>query len=342
MWKPVYLTFIFLSVFQTMVLGQPKVIHGIVRDKSTDERIPFAAVQFIGTTTGATTNANGEYTFRLNDFPSDTLLARVIGYTIIRKAIDPKADSQTIDFDLVRREYALNAFVIHAGVNPALIILKKIIKHKPENDPNRLSSYKYKVYNKLEVDLDNINRQKFSNSKLLKPFAFIFNNMDTTSEDRPFLPVFLTETISNYYYQKQPKKDKEVILASRTSGIKNRSFTQFLGTMYQNVNIYDNFVPVFDKKFVSPISNFATAYYRYKLVDTQYIDNRRCFHITFEPRRKGENDFFGDFWVNDTTFAIQKMNMQVATEANLNFVHRVSLVQEYKPLGDTLWFLVKD
>lgn len=342
MWRPIYLIFILFTLPVVPILAQSKVIHGVVRDKNTDERIPFAAVQFIGTAEGTTTGANGEYTFRLNDFPGDSLLVHVIGYGITHKAVDLRADSQTIDFDLVRKQYTLSEFVIHAGVNPALILLKKIIKHKPQNDPNRLSSYKYKVYNKLEVDLDNINREKFAHSKLLKPFAFIFNNMDTTSEDQPFLPVFLTETLSNYYYQKQPKKNKEVILASRTSGIKNKSFTQFLGTMYQNINVYDNFIPVFDKQFVSPISNVATAYYKYNLVDTQYIDNRRCFHVTFEPRRKGENDFFGDFWVNDTTFAIQKMNMQVVPEANINFVHRVSLVQEYKPLGDTLWFLVKD
>jgi len=99
---------------------------------------------------------------------------------------------------------------------------------------------------------------------------------------------------------------------------------------------------VFDKKFASPISDFATVYYDYKIVDTQFIDHRKCFHVTFEPKRKGENTFFGDFWVNDTTFAIQKMNMQVSNSANINFVGRVSLVQEYTPLNDTLWFLTKD
>lgn len=342
MWRTLYLACLFLTASVVLARGQLKTIHGVVRDKTTDERIPFAAVQFIGTTVGATTNQNGEYSFQLNSLPGDSLLARVIGYETAHVAVRMDADSQTVNFELLRKEYGLNEFVIHAGVNPALIILKKIIKHKPQNDPSRLASYKYKVYNKLEVDLDNFNKDKFARSRLFKPFAFVFDNMDTTSEDGPFLPLFLTETLSDYYYQKQPKHTKEIIRASRTSGIKNRSFSQFLGTMYQNVNVYDNFIPVFDKKFVSPISNIATAYYNYQLVDTQYIDNRRCFHITFEPKRKAENDFFGDFWVNDTTFAIQKMNMQVVKDANLNFVHNVSLVQEYKPLGDTLWFLIKD
>lgn len=342
MWKPAYLLCVIFLLSLTHAVGQVKIIHGIVKDKNTDEPIPFAAVQFIGTDVGVTTNENGEYSFSLNTVPADSLLVHVIGYPILHKAVNLDVDSQRIDFELERQPYSLNEFTIHAGVNPALIILKKIIKHKPDNNPDRLSSYKYKVYNKLEVDLDHINEGKLMHSKLFKPFAFVFKNTDTTSEGMPFLPIFLTETLSDYYYQKQPKKQKEVITASRTSGIKNQSVTQFLGTMYQNVNVYDNFIPVFDQKFISPISDIATFYYRYKLVDTQYIDNHQCFHITFEPKRKGENDFFGDFWVADTTFAIQKMNMQAATEANLNFVHRVDLVQEFKPLGDTLWFLVKD
>lgn len=341
MWKPVYLIFL-LTACTLTAAAQSKIIHGTVKDKNTDERIPFAAVQFTGTGTGASTGENGEYTLTLDRIPGDSLSVRVIGYGPVSLAVDPNLDSQTVNFFLERTEYSLTEFVIHGGVNPALILLRKIIRHKPDNDPNRLASYRYKVYNKLEVDLDKLNKDKLSHTKLLKPFAFVLKNIDTTSGDMPFLPIFLTETLSDYYYQKQPKHQKEIIQASRTSGIENKSLTQFLGTMYQNINVYDNFIPVFNKKFVSPISNIATVYYDYKLVDTQYIDNRRCFHVTFKPKREGGNSFLGDFWVNDTTFAIQKMNMQVAGEANLNFVNRVSLVQEFKPLGDTLWFLVKD
>lgn len=340
MWKPVFAGLLMLNA--VTVAAQQKVIRGTVRDAHTEERIPFAAVQFTGTATGATTDAEGNYSFRLEDLPSDSLAARVIGYEPLQVAVDAARDTQTIDFNLSRREYSLQEFVIHAGVNPALILLKKIIRRKPFNNPDRLDNYKYEVYNKLEVDVDRINKQKFIRSPLFRPFAFIFDNIDSTSEKKPFLPLFLTETLSDYYYRRQPKKTKELIIASRTSGIDNKSITQFLGSMYQNVNVYDNFIPVFDKKFVSPISNVGAIYYNYNIADTQYIDNRKCFQVTFEPKRKGENTFFGDFWVNDSTFAIQKMTMQVDKSANINFVNRISLVQEFRPLGDTLWFLVKD
>ena len=72
---------------------------------------------------------------------------------------------------------------------------------------------RYEVYNKLELDLNNVNKEKLEKNFVLKPFNFILDYTDTTSEKKPFLPVYLTETISDYYYQKQPYKTREVIKA---------------------------------------------------------------------------------------------------------------------------------
>jgi hypothetical protein len=319
-----------------------KVIRGMVKDENTDERIPFASVIFPGTTTGTTANDSGEYLFLLPYLPGDSVSASTLGYASESRAVNRSLDSQTLNFSLSRTGYTLKAFTVNAGVNPALIILRKIIRNKPRNNNDKLDSYTYEVYNKLELDIDKINKDKLSRNPILKPFSFIFKEMDSTSEDKPFLPIFLTETISDYYFQKKPARTKEVIKASQRSGLNAINLTEYLGTMYQNINIYHNFLPVFDKSYISPISDIAAVYYDYRIVDTQYIDQRRCFHLTFTPKRKGENTFFGDFWVNDTTFAIQKMNMEVSPNANINFISRISLTEEFRPLNDSLWFLVKD
>jgi hypothetical protein len=112
--------------------------------------------------------------------------------------------------------------------------------------------------------------------------------------------------------------------------------------MEQNVDFYRNFIPVFDKKFVSPISDNGDDYYRYKVVDTQYVNARRLFHLIFTPKRKGQSTFEGDCWVHDTTFAIQKMNLRLSEDANINFVKELSLIQEFSLVNDSIWFLDKD
>ena len=45
--------------------------------------------------------------------------------------------------------------------------------------------------------------------------------------------------------------------------------------MDQVVNVYNNFIPVFDKQFVSPASDNGDYYYNYRVVDTQVIGNKR-------------------------------------------------------------------
>jgi len=62
----------------------------------------------------------------------------------------------------------------------------------------------------------------------------------------------------------------------------------------------------------------------------------------FTPKRKGESTFEGDCWVHDTTFAIQKMNLRLNKESNINFVNELSLIQEFGLIRDSTWFLIKD
>jgi hypothetical protein len=78
------------------------------------------------------------------------------------------------------------------------------------------------------------------------------------------------------------------------------------------------------------------------VVDTQFFNNHKFFHLVFVPKRRGENTFEGDCWVNDTTYAIQKMNLRLGKDANVNFIETISLIQEYQLINDSTWFLAKD
>ena len=77
-------------------------------------------------------------------------------------------------------------------------------------------------------------------------------------------------------------------------------------------------------------------------MDTQFIDRKKFYHLVFTPKRKGGDTFEGDCWVHDSSFAIQRMNLRLGKEANVNFVENLSLIQEYKLINDSVWFLAKD
>ena len=66
-----------------------------------------------------------------------------------------------------------------------------------------LTNFGYEAYNKLEVDIKNFNAGKAKKSILLKPFSFVFDNIDSLSEKEPFLPAYLLESVSDYSYQRE-------------------------------------------------------------------------------------------------------------------------------------------
>ncbi len=321
--------------------GQGKVIRGLVQDASSEEGIPFASVQFKNSTIGKLTDSSGSFTFYLGNWPSDTLEITCVGYQPFFVVIAKNRDSVDLSVMMERGTFNDGA-TVKIKVNKGLLVWRKIVEHKPENDRYRFDNFSYELYNKLELDLKNINFQKFGKFKPLKSVSDLINqNIDTTEGIR-YLPTYLTEAMSDYYFQKEPKKRREIIKAANLTGAKNESALKLLGGMDQVVNVYNNFIPVFDKQFVSPISDNGDYYYNYRVVDTQMVAGQRYYHLVFTPRRKGGDTFEGDCWVHVGSFAIQRMNLRLGEEANVNFVENLSLIQEYKRINDSTWFLSKD
>lgn len=314
----------------------------MVRDIHSDEAIPFATLQFNKSGFGKLTDSSGKFNFSLNKWLGDTLIITYAGFET--KKI--KLDTSLILIDLtilLERGKPVNEVLVKTKFNRGLMLWKKIVRNKNTNNPARFQNYSYELYNKLQVDINNFNREKYEKGSLPpKPLKFILNNIDTTTEEKPILPLYLTETISDFYYQSDPKKSKEIVKANKTLGIENQSFSKFLGGMYLNLNVYDNFISIFNLEFASPISDNGDYYYNYRVPDTQYIGGKRFFHLTFQPKRKGENTFLGDAWIEDSSFAIQKMNLLISPDANVNFIEKLSLVQEFQKIDQVTWFPVKN
>jgi len=333
---------IFAFVFALDASSQIKKINGVVRDKQSDEPIPFCSVVFKISGKGVLTDTAGRFSFESDKWSAnDTLRISSVGYNIVLIPTSIIKDSVFFTVKLEVQSFA-NEAVVKVKYNRALWFWKRIMKYKNIHDRTHWNNFSYEIYNKLELDLENLNTNKLSQNKLLKPLNFVLNYIDSTSEERPFLPAYLIETLSDYYYQKSPHKVKEVIKATKTNGIENESVIKQLGGMYQNIDVYSNFIPVFDKEFISPFNDNGSNYYNFKLLDTQYLNKKRLVHLRFTPKHKGQDVFEGDCWVHDTSFAIQKITLRPSMDANINYISGLSLIQEFKLVNDTTWFLYKD
>lgn len=320
--------------------SQTTKVRGKVTDASTGEAMPFVNVHFIGTKSGTSTAIDGTYTLETY-YVSDSLQASFIGYKAMSKAVRRDRD-QVINFELTPSSVEIEAAEVIATdeENPAHPIVRGILRNRDINNREKLEAYEYELYNKVEFDLNNIT-EEFRDRRIFRPFEFIFENLDSTQE-KVYLPIFMMESLSNFYYRKNPKTEKEIINATKVSGVENQSVSQFLGDMYQNVNIYDNNIIVFGKSFVSPISSLGFGFYKYYLMDSTFIENKWCYQIKFLPRRKQELTFEGDFWVNDTTYAIKEVDATIAEDANINWIYGLNVRQEYDEVEHEVWMLTKD
>jgi hypothetical protein len=338
--KSGFLFLLFLLAINHYMFSQKTVVSGKVTDDNTNEPIPFTNICFQHSPVGTISEMDGSF-FLSTMNATDTLLISSLGYEILRIAVH-KGQQQVINARLVPTSFAIEAVVVKPGENPAFRFLREISDHKKQNDPSRLQSYQYKAYTKLRLDMNNIN-QKMKDQRIWRDFGFVFDYMDSSELfNKNYLPLLISETVSKVYFSKNPPVNREVIEAFKVSGVENKTVSQFSGRMYQQVNIYDNFITFFDPGFISPIGDFGRLYYKYHLEDSTYIDNNWCYKITFKPKRKQERTFHGFFWVADTSFAIKKVQLRVSADVNLNLLKDMVVTYDYNRINDTTWFLTNE
>ncbi|KFF18493.1 DUF5686 and carboxypeptidase-like regulatory domain-containing protein [Flavobacterium hydatis] len=339
----ILLSLFFLFAFVDSIFAQTKV-SGVVLDKS-NQPIPFANVVFKGTNIGIVSNEDGRFYLESANTYTTIIIASA-GYSekeiTLEKAVN-------YNFKVVLNEAeSLNEVVIYTGKtskknNPALDILRKIWERKRKNGLYQFKQYQMEKYEKVEFDMNTID-SAFMKNKIFKGMEFIFKQVDTSKiTGKTYLPIFINESLYDVYGDNNIKKVKEIIKGSKTSGFNNnQQILSFVKDLYSEYNIYDNHLTFFDKSFTSPLSTTGIDVYNYVLKDSTFIDNKWCYNIVFYPRRKNELTFKGDFWVNDTTFAIKKINMAVTKSANINWVKDVYIEQEFDVVSDSIFLLTRD
>ncbi len=318
--------------------AQKTLVKGQVVDQSTKQTIPFVPVYFLGTKTGTTADVDGKF-FLETYYSSDTLVCVMVGYKPFKKKIQ-QGKSQELLIEMIPSG-SMEELVISADAeDPAIALIKKVLDNKKINNKDKLDAYEYEAYNKVEFDLNNI-KDELADKKILRSVEFIFDQIDTTAE-KNYLPIFMTESLSNFYYRREPKISKEIIKAAKVSGVENESINQFLGDMYQNFNIYQNDLNAFDKSFTSPVAAYCLGFYDYQIQDTVVIDGKYCFQVKFEPKRRQELLFEGTLWINDTTYAIKKVEAAITESANINWIKHFKVIQHFSEVEKEVWMMTGD
>lgn len=328
-----------LVIFPLIVFSQTTTVKGFVKDDK-GEPIPFARVRFVGTKIGDLTDSTGAY-FLQSYYATDSINVQFIGFQPqslkIKKDID-----QTVNVSMrIQSTDYKDVVVMISSESPAVTLHKKVIANKPINNKEKLDAYQYKLYNKIQLDLNNLG-DKFQQNGLVKRMDLVMNYLDSTNEGNTYLPVILTESLSDFYFKNQPKQKKEIVNATKITGIENVQVNQFLGDMYLDLNVYDNIYDLFNKSFISPLAPFARTYYQFVLEDSTFIGSDWCFKLRFEPKRSGDLAFTGEMWINDTTYAVKQIKASISPDANLNYIQNLYFEHFFEQVQNEVWMLTEE
>ncbi len=334
-----------MSVFAVISSWSQTRISGTVVDEN-ETPLPFVNVIFLNSSEGTTTTEKGAFYLKSESY-YDSVEFSYLGYQTLILPIN-KGSNLNLKVVLKEETESLGEVTIYQGKtsknnNPAIDILRKIWKNKRQNGVKKFDQYAFRKYEKLEFDLNTID-SALINSPIFNGMEFIFKDLDTNRiTGKTYLPVFLNEAVSKVYGDKKSGKIKEELLGNKNSGFSNNQLLiSSIKDIYSEIDIYENYLKFFDKSFISPLSTTGINNYNYVLADSSFIGDKWCYNIKYYPRRKGELTFKGDFWVNDTTWAIKKINLETAEDANVNWVKGVYVEQEFDVLNDSIFLMTKD
>ena len=332
--------FILLTAF---TFAQTKV-SGMVVDND-NQPVPYANVVFKETNEGVVTNEDGLFYIESQN-TYKIIVVSFAGFET-KEFVLPKAVNYDFKIKISDGE-KLQEVVIFSGKtskknNPALDILRKIWERKRKNGLRQFDQYQMDKYEKVEFDMNTID-SAFMKSKVFKGMEFIFKQVDTSKvTGKTYLPIFINEALSNVYGDNVKGKVKQILKANKNSGFNtNQQILAFIKDLYNEYDIYSNYLKFYDKSFTSPLSKTGIDVYNYVLRDSSFIDKKWCYNIVFYPRRKNELTFKGDFWVNDSTYAIKNINMAVTKSANINWVKDIYIEQEFEVVNDSVFLLTRD
>lgn len=325
-------------------LAQETVVRGKVTDANTGDPIPFVNVVFVNSTVGATTDFDGNFELKTSS-PTDTVLASYIGYKPKKKPV-VKGGTTIINFQLEEDVTKLTELVFLAGENPAFEILRNVVRNKNKNDKRKFSAYEYDTYTKIEIDVDNIS-EKLRKRRVMKKITQVLDSVDRIAgeDGKPILPLFISESVSKFYFRDNPQLRYEKILKSKVSGVgveDGTLVTQFVGSSFQEYNFYQNWLNIVSKDFVSPIADGWRLYYEYDLTDSLYVGDHYCYRLDFFPKSPQDLAFTGTIWITKDEYALKQVDVMVGKQANLNFIEKIRIQQELEPTAEGAWLPVKN
>ena len=323
-----------ISVFIAFLLSglQAQTISGYVRDKDKNV-LPFVSVFVKNSSWSCSSNEDGYYVLKLPRPGTYEVIYRYIGYKQQSAKLVVTKDIKH-NVTLEANTYELKEVVISAKEeDPAYRIIREAIKKKGYylENPQR---FQCDVYNKNMVRMKLPEKiMGFKRSKLMPNDSAI---LDSAGKG----VVYFSESFTELYVQK-PDKMKEVMISSKVSGDKESySFNTASMMMF---NLYENNITGFSRRgLISPLSNSAFFYYKYRLEGTFSENGVLVNKIQVIPKRENDPVFRGYIYIVEDEWNLYSTDVYLTKNAQVELFDTLGIKQQYAKVDSVNWMPISN
>lgn len=305
-----FLLIVFTSISTAQVVGK-------VTDAS-GETLPFVNIYIDNSTTGTTTNKDGNYELDITETGDYTITFQYLGYATVKEDVSIKRFPFILNMTLQEESTSLDEVVLNSKENPAYRVIRQAIANR-KNNLEKTNEFTADFYSRGLWRIEN------APEKILGQEVGDFNGgLDSTRQG----VIYLSETSSQIKY-KAPDNFKETIIASIVSGNDN-GFS--LNTAEEsNISFYNNTIDL-NAQVVSPIADYAFNYYDYKLEGVFYDDLGNLINkIQVLPKRDNDAVFSGLIYIVEDSFEIYGTALDITGKAiQIPPINTLKFTQNFK------------
>ncbi|MEM9916918.1 MAG: DUF5686 and carboxypeptidase regulatory-like domain-containing protein [Bacteroidota bacterium] len=286
------LTFTLFALLAFQLQAQ---ISGTITDEK-GEPLPFASIYLQASSTGTTSNAEGQYNLEL-PAGNYVIVFQYVGYE--QKLVELSYDGRSKQLDIQLKEEAvtLNEVTVRADAeDPAYAIIRKAIEKRPYYRKLVKGSSCNAYIKGIQWILD-------APEKILgQEIGDLGGSLDSNRQGI----IYLSESLARYHRQ-QPDRVKEQMISSKVSG--NDNGFSFNRASLMDFNLYDSHIEI-EREILSPIADNALAYYRYRLEGTTFDESGRLVNkISLLPKRKEDPVFSGTIYITEDLWNIYSADL---------------------------------
>ena len=343
---------LFVTLCVAIVRLSAQTITGVVTDADSGEPLPYLNVYYEGKNVGTVTDTDGKYSIALRP-EWKVLTFSMVGYSSQKLKVTSSTRKLNVK---MKADLVLDEVIVKPKKekysrknNPAVEMMKKVIKAKKLYDLGANDYYHYTKYQKITFSMNDITADSLKESNFFKKYPFFREQVEVCDvTGKNILPLSMDETVSEKVYRKEPHSEKTIIKGMNSSGI-NELFntgdilTTILKDVFQDINIYQDRFRFLQYPFDSPISNAGINFYKYYIMDTLEVDREKCFRLTFVPNNSQDFGFTGELYIlADSTFRVHKCRLKLPKKSDINFVDNMIIDQKFGALPSGEWVLKED